>query len=414
MTNYTRTAITGRAIEKMKVGETLADVAENEGLRVTRGKKGTTFWYRYRHPATGKLKRVTIGHLRDTSLAKARLKLQEFKANRAQGLDPASMVRQKKNAEKTDSEVNHSGLTMAQVIDEYLKQSIYPRRKLKGAKETDRMLSGCVSAHIGKRLALDITRRDILDVINKQIEAGNNVQAGRVLRETIAAFEVAMLAGHLPDDFVNPALLAQQSLKASRVNLSPTRRKRVLADEELKVWWQWLNQERVVSVNHRRALRLTLQVGCRSGEAIAARWEHINLKQGTWHLPDTKTGIARTIHLPRQTLEWLKAERLLRPRDEWLCPSPKSGHVQQKTITERMWSLKNKGKLPKIAHWTPHDLRRTCRTGLSRLGCPHEVAEAAIGHTIGGTAGIYNLHKYEKEVGDWLQRWCDHLEGVVI
>ncbi|RLW64712.1 MAG: hypothetical protein B6D73_10800 [gamma proteobacterium symbiont of Stewartia floridana] len=413
MTNYTRKAITNRAIEKMKVGETLADIAENEGLRVTRGARGVTFWYRYRHPVTGKLKRLTIGHLRDMHLASARVELQELKGLRLKGVDPASVVRESKRKEKEEAERRHSGFTFADMIEDYLKRTVYPRRKEKGAKEAERMLNACVVSILGERLAADLTRRDILEVINKQIDAGNSVQAGRLLCEMVAAFEQAILRDSLPDDFANPAVLAQQSLKASNVSLSPRRRKRVISDDELKVWWEWLNQPGIVTPNHRRAMMLTLQVGCRSGEAISARWRQFNLDDGTWHLGDTKTGVSRTVRLPRQVRDWLNAERLLRPNDEWLCPSPKGGHVQQKSITERLWLLKTQDKLPKIEPWVPHDLRRTCRTGLARLKCPHEVAEAAMGHVVGGVAGIYNLHKYESEVGDWLQRWCDRLDEVI-
>lgn len=412
MADYTRKAITNRAIEKMKVGETLTDVAENEGLRVSKGVRGTTFWYRYRHPKNGKLCRVTLGHLRDLSLADARVKLQALKAARSSGQDPASLVKEKRSREKAETIQSNFGPTFASVINGYLAQAIYARRKVKGAKETERMLNSCAVAELGDRPAVAITRRDILDIVNRQIKAGNYVQAGRVLRETLAAFEHAILSGLLPDDFVNPAVLAQQSLKVSRVSLSPKKRTRVLTDDELKVWWRWFNEPSIVTPNHRRAMLLTLQVGCRSGEAIASRWEHFNLEAGTWSLPDTKTGVPRIIRLPRQTLEWLKAERTLRPVDEWLCPSPKGGHVQQESITQRLWLLKAKEKLPPIADWVPHDLRRTCRTGLARLGCPHEVGEAAIGHVVGGVAGVYNLHKYESEVGGWLQRWCDHLDSL--
>jgi hypothetical protein len=41
-----------------------------------------------------------------------------------------------------------------------------------------------------------------------------------------------------------------------------------------------------------------------------------------------------------------------------------------------------------IPHWTPHDLRRTVRTGLSRLQCPNEVAEAVLGHTKAALKGF--------------------------
>lgn len=66
-----------------------------------------------------------------------------------------------------------------------------------------------------------------------------------------------------------------------------------------------------------------------------------------------------------------------------------------------------------IPHWTPHDLRRTVRTGLSRLQCPNEVAEAVLGHACGGVAGIYNLYKYDAECRKWLQVWADYLDSLL-
>jgi integrase len=65
-----------------------------------------------------------------------------------------------------------------------------------------------------------------------------------------------------------------------------------------------------------------------------------------------------------------------------------------------------------IPHWTPHDLRRTVRTRLSRLQCPNEVAEAVLGHTRGGVEGIYNLYKYDAECRKWLQVWADYLDSL--
>jgi len=66
-----------------------------------------------------------------------------------------------------------------------------------------------------------------------------------------------------------------------------------------------------------------------------------------------------------------------------------------------------------IERWSPHDLRRTVRTGLARLGCPFEVAEAVLGHTRGGIEGVYDLHTYESEAKKWLQIWNDHLDQLM-
>jgi integrase len=55
-----------------------------------------------------------------------------------------------------------------------------------------------------------------------------------------------------------------------------------------------------------------------------------------------------------------------------------------------------------VTHWSPHDLRRTGRTILASMGCPHEVGEAILGHVLPGVAGVYNLYRYDAERRQWL------------
>jgi integrase len=155
-----------------------------------------------------------------------------------------------------------------------------------------------------------------------------------------------------------------------------------------------------------------LETGCRSGEAIAAEWQHFNLDAGIWHLPETKTGTPRQVKLPRQTVEWLSAARLTDAGGTHLCPSPNGGHVQQKSISEAAWHIRKAGKMLDIPSWTAHDLRRTARTGLAGLGCPPPIAEALLGHTKGAIVAVHDLHQYFDEGGEWLQRWADHLDTL--
>ena len=63
-----------------------------------------------------------------------------------------------------------------------------------------------------------------------------------------------------------------------------------------------------------------------------------------------------------------------------------------------------------IDHWTSHDLRRTTRTGLARLGCPYEIGESILGHRLPGVAGVYNV--YADEMRNWLDRWAEHVAGI--
>nr|WP_311746654.1 tyrosine-type recombinase/integrase [Proteus penneri] len=163
---------------------------------------------------------------------------------------------------------------------------------------------------------------------------------------------------------------------------------------------------RILPVN---AFRLTLWTGRRTGEMCEMAWDDVDLEKGTIHLKETKTGIKRYVQLPHQAITYWKSMRM--NSDKYLFPSQVTKFpIQQKYLTECAWRLRKEGKMLDIPDWSPHDLRRTVRTGLAKLGCPNEVGEAILGHSRSGIAGTYDLYSYESECKVWLQKWADHMD----
>jgi hypothetical protein len=68
-----------------------------------------------------------------------------------------------------------------------------------------------------------------------------------------------------------------------------------------------------------------------------------------------------------------------------------------------------------VRNWRWHDLRRTVRTGLARLGVPDTVAELAIGHISGRSSLVrtYDRHDYAAEAEAALRQWQSHVAGLV-
>ena len=389
-------SLTAKAVQGVSMGVTLSDVGDYRGLRVTRTTKGRRWFYRYR--VGNKLQQDTIGM--DLSVHEARAKFRVLKTERQRGVLPRDLIPDSANVET---------YTVSEMIDVYL-DNLKRVRQAKGVEDV-RSFMGNVTRPYGHYEIDDFGAAEARAVVTNQVEKGNRVQAGRIASELSAAWDYSVALNRISEDLGNPGEAAKKALRRARIRTTPTKRSRYLDDRELSVL-QWLPKPGGFSPNLRKALMLTLQVGCRSGEAIAARWSDFDLDAGTWTLFQTKTNDPRTIKLPRQTLEWLKASRLISSGDTFLCQSPKSRnvHLQQKQITERLWVLKRDGKLPPLADWTPHDLRRTCRTHLSQMGCPEPIAESAIGHVV--ATNNYNLHLYQAEVGEWLQRWNDKLESL--
>lgn len=417
--------LSSKAIEMMKpTDKNKADTGENRGLRVTCGASGIkTFFYRYTSPVTNKLSQVKIGRFPQTSLAMARMKLQELKLIRSEGRCPASELKDEKQRLLEDSQKPKAAvLTVEGLVELYLTERIEDRksndgkiipgaRKKKGQKEVRRTLENDAVAKLGARVAAEITRKDIVELVNGVIERGAKVQAGNLLRELSSAYEFAIGLGRFDDSFANPALLAKSSLRQTNIKLTCERGTRILSEKELAKFLHWLPGS-AYTPTIKNVLRLTLWTGCRTGEVCNMAWDDVDLDKGTIHLRETKTGVERYVQLSTQAIDFLKVLRL--NSDKYLFPSQATKKpIQQKYLTENSWRLRESDQMLDIPHWTPHDLRRTVRTGLSRLQCPNEVAEAVLGHTRGGVEGIYNLYKYDAECRKWLKVWADYLDNLI-
>lgn len=425
------------SIKRMKKGQSdLVDSGENSGLRVSKGESGkTVFIYRYRSPTDNKIKQYKIGNYPDMSLAQARVELANLKSERVKGLCPATLkkVARIKDQQRT-VELKQVKLNVIDVVERYLSEYIEDRfdrsgklirsgaRKLKGQREVRNLLLGSPS-NVGRKDGQEkkpmfaellgnvpvtqLSAKDVFTAVTKVVERGASVSAGNMLREFSAAIDYSIGDG-LPDDYPNPCYQAKAMLSRKKIKLTANQGKRVLNDSELSKFLRWLPYSKYTPTQ-KSVLTFTLMTGCRTGEVVEAEWKDIDLDRGTWSLRENKTDMPRDVQLSVQAISFLKQLRLI--TGEFVFPSQKTGKpIQQKSLTEQAWHMRKNGSMLDIDHWTPHDLRRSVRTGLARLGCPEAVSEAVLGHEKSGVVGIYNLHSYAKESSLWIQSWCDHLD----
>ena len=68
-----------------------------------------------------------------------------------------------------------------------------------------------------------------------------------------------------------------------------------------------------------------------------------------------------------------------------------------------------------LAPWRLHDLRRTVRTRLGKLGVLPHIAELVLNHAghKSGIGGVYDHHDYQTEIADALRKWEAHLLATV-
>lgn len=340
-----------KAIESMKPGDKdKVDIGDYRGLRVACGKTGKkSFYYRYNDPLNPRKQKQVT-----------------------LGVFPAMSLEEARTKFKELKLMRHQG--------------VCPARELSAVKVK-------------------------LEQEPEVVARGANVQAGSVLRELSAAFDYAIGTGKLDEHFVNPVTNAKKRLKLAKVRLTCQKGTRILSDEELKKFLLWLPSSGF-TIPQKNVLRMTLWTGCRTGEICGAYWRDIDLSNGTFHLKETKTDTERYVQLPRQAIEFLHSLKLI--TGDCLFPSILTKKpIPQKLLTETAWRLRKDNVMIDIPSWTPHDLRRTVRTGLAKLKCPSDIAEAILGHAPKGIEGTYNLHRYNDECKEWLQKWADHLERLI-
>jgi integrase len=181
-------------------------------------------------------------------------------------------------------------------------------------------------------------------------------------------------------------------------------RDRVLDKSEIVKFWRAAEGEQFGPL-----LKLLLLTGCRLNEAALLRRSELSNNLATWSLPATRTKNKRSHIVP------------LPPAARALIASvPGSGDLvfSVNGRTPSGWSrIKRRlDDVMKIPPWVIHDLRRTCATGMAELGIPPHIVEACLNHVSGaraGVAGTYNRAAYSDEKKLALERWADHVEGLV-
>jgi len=389
------------AIRALEPGEWIT-FGDAPGLRIGRSGATRSWHYRYRSPVDGRLRQVRIGRWPATPYQRALSEWDRLRRRRDDGRDPkldrdAERAKAKAEYAAARAQSKREAVTVEKVVRLYLKEHIARECKTEKSRyDALRMFESRVLPKLGERAAHAIDRADAADFLaTVKLDAP---ALARLLRSRLGgAWDHAIVRRLLPSDQANPWR------DALRGKLTGKPRSRFLDDGELAVFLERLPEmpdllaaKRIGRGDESRdALHLALLTGARTGEVVGMDWAAVDLKRGTWTIAQSKTDEPRTVRLPPQAVAILERRGA-------------GFDLPQQELSRALRETKWLG----LKHFTPHDVRRSVRTGLSRIGVRDEVAEAALGHVQGGIRGTYNLHAYEAEVGKALQAWADHLDAL--
>lgn len=332
----------------------------------------------------GKLKRVKIGSYPSISLATARQLAME--KMRKWTFSPA--------APPLELPPNQATLSLRGLIDSYSKLHLQVR--VKTWKNVLASLRQPAVQHLQDRPVDSIDKREIVDVLDNLVAAGKPHAATNLLKALRAAFNWANDRGDMKG---NPCERVRQPV-------ATTQRDRILTDGEIG---RVLRACDHVPFPFGAMVRVLLHTGARRNEVAHMRWSE--LAGNVWTLPAarSKSGRANVLTLPPAVMVVITS--MPRPADggDGFIFSTTDGRRPSSDFTRRKRVL---DEASRTSNFHLHDLRRSARSLMAKLGVDREVARRVIGHSVDHLDAIYDRHDYVAEKADALVRLADYLTSL--
>ena len=246
-----------------------------------------------------------------------------------------------------------------------------------------------------------VKRADVAAVLQEMVATNGKVAAARARSNLSALYawaigeglaEINVVVGtNIPDADIGP-------------------RERVLEDTEIKAIWNACADD-----DFSRIIRLLILTGCRRSEIGDLKWSEIDLDTGILTIPGerVKNGRTLTLTLAPAALEIIRSVPRRDDREYVFGDRGRAGFNSWSYCTIALNGRVTTALGRALPAWSLHDIRRSARSGLGRIGIPPHVAELVIGHARPGIQAIYDKHKYESEIAQALARWSDHVLGIV-
>jgi integrase len=356
------------------------------GVKVTpKGRK--VFIVLYRTGGAGsKLRKYTIGPCGRVTLHQARVAAQKVFTAKLEGRDPAAEKREGKRRLVADR--------VEDLLETFVQQRLSQNRS--GA-EIARLLRREIGKAWAGRSIHEIAKRDVVEVVSAIERRGAPVAANKALKSIKMFLRWS----------VGRAILDQSPAEGVPTPTKEVARDRVLSDDELA---RVILAAREIDDRYGGIVELLALTGQRREEVARLAWEELDLGRRVWTIPKERTKNAKphVVHLSDEALAVLERRQ------------KQGAHVFAlhggKPFQEFSFAKRKLDAVSGVTGWRLHDLRRTCVSGMARLGVAPHVADKVLNHqsgTISGVAAVYQRHEFLRERKDALERWGAHVGKTV-
>jgi integrase len=383
---------TDTKIKSLSTKKSRYDIRERDGfaIRVSpSGRKTWIFFYDY----DGRRRRMSLGVYPYISLAKAKERHGDAIKLLRKGIDPG-VVEQEKRLKRI------AAPTIKELVVLYIDK--YAKPKKRSWKEDERILFKDVVPAWGKRKAADIRRPDVIHLLESIADRGAGIQANRTLAVVRKMFNFAVNRGifeYTPCANISPVAKERQ-------------KDRCLTEAEIKSFWSEVDNAAMADATS-RILKLILVTAQRPGEIAGMDWSEI--ANNWWTIPADK---AKNREIHRVFLTPLAMELIGSPRKGYVFPSRRGeAHIHINALAHAIRrNLKpddHGHKAISIEHFTPHDLRRTAATQMTKMKTPRLVVAKILNHKERGVTAVYDRHGYDDEKRYALENWEKKLRQIV-
>lgn len=366
-----------------------------------------------RYKIAGKEHWITLGSWPALSIVAAHEEHLEIRKQLANGLDP-KVERERHRIERQRQEEMRKvteAVTVRNVIAEWAWH--HARRHRKRPREAIRLLRvHLLQTPVKEKPASDITKRDLVLIIDKILARGSTVMANRVRDLTAQVFNFAAMRDLIPSSPAAGLLKKPGGQEQAK--------ERSLNRDEIRQFWRGLDDGKAkISLPIRLALKLILVTAQRPGEVAQAKLSDIDVAQRLWRIGDNKSERPHTVPLTDLAIEIIDDLRKLANGRPYLLPSVHTTLKPAEPISERALSraLRNNhvdGKLFGCEPFTPHDLRRTAATHMTTLGIQRLHVGKVLNHSEGGDiTAVYDRYSYWEEKQRALATWEAELRSII-
>jgi integrase len=337
-------------------------------------------------------RRESLGDIRKIELEAARKIARQRFAQAELGTDPAAERAKARAAESA------AKLTLAEVTKRYLKAKVdvvRPNTYVQAKLHLEQFWKPLANLPIDS-----IKRAEVAARLQELSGERGRTASARARANLSAMFGWAMREGLCE---TNPVLHTNDPAEGVEA------RDRVLSDHELAAVWRACEND-----HYGRIVKLLILTGCRREEIGALKWSEVDLDTGVLTIPGERTKNHKThvLGLAPIAIEILRTAPNREGR-EFVFGERGGAFSAWSYSTIALHNRITTAEGKSIPHWVLHDLRRTMRTGLGKLGVAPHIAERVLNHVKGGVEAIYDRHRYEDEIKRALAIWADHVLAVV-